>query len=157
MLASDDKTVIAFMSEGAYFGEIGLLLTQKRSCSVRAKVVSVLFTVEKDDLMQVLEEFPLHLKYLKAVGRQRLKTTHPADLKDHDSEQELTIKFKQEIQSKNQAGRGASLFRLESTPLPENLEESAIDELFVEEEEVKWYQTPEYKHLKHFVILPFSL
>ena len=69
VLASDEKTVIAFMSEGAYFGEIGLLLTQKRTCSVRAKVVSVLFTVEKETLLEVLDEYPLHLKYLKAVGR----------------------------------------------------------------------------------------
>ena len=34
VLATDNKTIIAFMSEGTYFGEIGILLTQKRTCSI---------------------------------------------------------------------------------------------------------------------------
>lgn len=45
VLATDKKTVIALMTEGGYFGEIGLLLTSKRSCSIRAKTVSVFFTI----------------------------------------------------------------------------------------------------------------
>jgi len=57
------------MTEGGYFGEIGLFLTSKRSCSIRAKTVSILFTISKDDLVEALKEFPLHLKYLKAVGK----------------------------------------------------------------------------------------
>jgi CRP-like cAMP-binding protein len=32
VLATDNKTSIAYMSEGTYFGEIGVLLSQKRSC-----------------------------------------------------------------------------------------------------------------------------
>lgn len=84
VLATDNKTVIAFMSEGTYFGEIGVLLTQKRTCSIQAKTVSVFLTVEKDDLLSVLEESPLHLKYLRAVAKQRLQTTHPEDLVDKD-------------------------------------------------------------------------
>ena len=54
VLATDNKTVIAFMSEGTYFGEIGVLLTQKRTCSIQARSVCVFFTIEKDDLMAVL-------------------------------------------------------------------------------------------------------
>lgn len=72
VLATDNKTIIAYMSEGTYFGEIGVLLTQKRSCTIQAKTVSVFFTIEKEELMPVLDDYPLHLKYLKSVARQRL-------------------------------------------------------------------------------------
>lgn len=34
VLATDNKTILAFMSDGTYFGEIGILLTQKRTCSI---------------------------------------------------------------------------------------------------------------------------
>jgi CRP-like cAMP-binding protein len=54
VLATDNRTIIAFMSEGTYFGEIGILLTQKRSCSIQARSLCVFFTIEKDDLMDVL-------------------------------------------------------------------------------------------------------
>ncbi len=54
VLATDEKTVIAYMSEGTYFGEIGLLLTKKRSCSVKARINSVFLTISKDDLMGIL-------------------------------------------------------------------------------------------------------
>jgi CRP-like cAMP-binding protein len=55
VLATDEKTIIAYMTEGAYFGEIGLLLTQKRSCSVKSITDSVIFTLGKDDLFRLLE------------------------------------------------------------------------------------------------------
>jgi CRP-like cAMP-binding protein len=68
------------MSEGSYFGEIGVLLTHKRTVSVKSCSVSILFTVDRDELLQVLNEFPLHMKYLCAVAKQRMKTTKPEDL-----------------------------------------------------------------------------
>jgi CRP-like cAMP-binding protein len=36
VLATDHFTTIAFLGEGAYFGEIGVLITGKRSVSVKA-------------------------------------------------------------------------------------------------------------------------
>jgi CRP-like cAMP-binding protein len=51
VLATDNRTIIAFMIEGTYFGEIGLLLMKKRSCSIQAKTVCVFFTIEKEDLI----------------------------------------------------------------------------------------------------------
>ena len=36
VLATDEMTQIAFLLEGDYFGEIGLLILEKRSVSVRA-------------------------------------------------------------------------------------------------------------------------
>jgi CRP-like cAMP-binding protein len=69
VLATDEKTVIALMTEGGYFGEIGIFLLNKRSCSIKAKTVSVFYTILKEELLEALKEFPLHLKYLKAVGK----------------------------------------------------------------------------------------
>ena len=37
IIATDNKTTIAFQGSGCYFGEIGLLLTGKRSCSVKVR------------------------------------------------------------------------------------------------------------------------
>lgn len=68
------------MGEGSFFGEIGVLLTKKRSCSIYAKSLSIFLTVTKEDLLSLLESHPVTLRYLESVGKQRLKTTHPEDL-----------------------------------------------------------------------------
>ena len=47
ILASDEKTVIAYQSKGQYFGEIGVLLTNKRSLSVKTVNTTILFFIEK--------------------------------------------------------------------------------------------------------------
>jgi len=59
VLASDYHKVIAFMGEGCYFGEIGVLLTEKRTCSIRARTSCILFQIKKDELKKILGEFPL--------------------------------------------------------------------------------------------------
>lgn len=69
VLATDNKTSIAFMSEGTYFGEIGVLLAQKRSCTVKACSCTSLFSINKEDLIGILDKYPLIYKYLKAVGK----------------------------------------------------------------------------------------
>lgn len=43
--------MIAYMSEGTYFGEIGVLLTQKRTCFVKARTTCVFFTIGASDLI----------------------------------------------------------------------------------------------------------
>ena len=37
VIASDNQTTIAYMGKGCYFGEIGVLITGKRSCSVKVR------------------------------------------------------------------------------------------------------------------------
>ena len=58
ILATDNKTAIAFQSQGCYFGEIGVLLTDKRSCSVRAVTMCIFMTIRKEDLEATFERFP---------------------------------------------------------------------------------------------------
>jgi len=42
---------MVYFGKGAYFGEIGVLLTGKRSVSVRSKSNSVIYYIKKDDLL----------------------------------------------------------------------------------------------------------
>ena len=58
VLASDNKTVISFQGEGCYFGEIGVLLTGKRSCSVRSKTVCIFYSLNKEELNKILVNYP---------------------------------------------------------------------------------------------------
>jgi CRP-like cAMP-binding protein len=72
VVASDEQTLIRFMSKGTFFGEIGCLLTGKRSCSVIVRTTTILHKIRKDHLIEIFEAYPSQYKYLKAVGRQRL-------------------------------------------------------------------------------------
>jgi CRP-like cAMP-binding protein len=90
VVASDDKTLIRFMSKGAFFGEIGCLLTGKRSCSVIARTTTILYKVKKDNLIAILEEYPSQYQFLKDVGRQRLETTNPKEIK-FSEDRDLTL------------------------------------------------------------------
>lgn len=80
ILATDYKSVIALQSQGCYFGEIGVLLTEKRSCSVKAVTMCIFMTITKEELETIFESYPQQAKFLRAVGRQRLLTTKPEDL-----------------------------------------------------------------------------
>ena len=87
VLASDSKTTIAYMGKGCYFGEIGVLLTGKRSCSVRVKQTAILYHISKGSFIDLMEMFPKQGKFLRAVGRQRMETTHPYELLDGNTEE----------------------------------------------------------------------
>lgn len=43
ILASDEKSLIRFLSKGDFFGEIGCLLTNKRSCSAYSRTTTLLY------------------------------------------------------------------------------------------------------------------
>jgi len=58
VLATDHFTTIAFLGSGAYFGEIGVLITGKRSLSVKALSNILCYTVKNHDFLAILEEFP---------------------------------------------------------------------------------------------------
>ena len=78
--ADDEAVVISFLSEGAYFGEIGVLVTGKRSTSVIAHTDCMLLSIEKQLLLNVLDEFGHHKKFLEMVAQQRLETTNTSDV-----------------------------------------------------------------------------
>ena len=90
ILASDNLTPIAYQGKGCYFGEIGVLLLGKRSVSVKIKSTSILYSIKKHQLLKVLEKFPNQAKFVRAVGRQRILTTHPEDLSDSEKLEDKT-------------------------------------------------------------------
>ena len=69
ILAPDNETPLAYQSKGSYFGEIGVLLTGVRTASVRIIITSILFYIEKNELIAILDNYPKQAKFLRAVGR----------------------------------------------------------------------------------------
>lgn len=57
------------MKDGAFFGEIGVFITGKRSTWVKAKTVCIFLTILKQPLIELFNDYPIHLKYLKSVGK----------------------------------------------------------------------------------------
>lgn len=80
VLATDGETCIAIMNQGAFFGEIGILIQDRRSVSVKARTATLLSYIKKGPLLNVLRNFPEHTEFLRKVAMQRLSTTHPSDL-----------------------------------------------------------------------------
>jgi len=84
ILSSENETQLAVLREGAYFGEVGLLLTQRRSVSVRALTLCIFEVITQDDLYPILEEFPQQREVLLKVARQRASICTTADLEFND-------------------------------------------------------------------------
>eukprot|EP00741_Cyanophora_paradoxa_P020294 tig00021244_g19588.t1 len=71
-VCSEDGTrVFKTMSDGEYFGEIALLLADKRTASVRARTYCDLFCLEKADLEELLEDYPDVHAMLREMARMR--------------------------------------------------------------------------------------
>lgn len=60
------------------------MLTEKRSCSVKAVTMCIFMTITKEELETIFENYPQQGKFLRAIGRQRLLTTKPEDLIDFE-------------------------------------------------------------------------
>lgn len=68
IICTDNVTPIAYFGRGSYFGEIGVLITGKRSVSVRTKTNSVQYFIEADDLLPTLHRHPEQMRLLRAIG-----------------------------------------------------------------------------------------
>ncbi|KAL4436165.1 hypothetical protein ABPG74_018149 [Tetrahymena malaccensis] len=75
----DKKTVIRVLEPGAYFGEIGILLNQNRSCYVKAQTDCIFMCIKKDHFIQILNKFPEIKYFLIRVGQQRMGTKNYED------------------------------------------------------------------------------
>jgi len=86
---------------------------------VYAKTLSIFLTVTKEDLLRLLESYPVTLRYLESVGKQRLKTTHPEDLANSEDKTIMSMRLHRELESlrKGQT-RHDNMFGLDS---PQNL------------------------------------
>ncbi|KAJ3028498.1 UNVERIFIED_CONTAM: Protein phosphatase 2C 1 [Siphonaria sp. JEL0065] len=63
--------VHAEIAGGSFFGEVGILLNMKRTASIRAKVESRLFKLQRDNLDEVVSEYPSVKNKLKESADER--------------------------------------------------------------------------------------
>jgi len=71
--------------------------------------------VKKEDLLEILSHYPVILKYLESVGKQRLKTTHPEDLNERDDNTPMSLRLQQELENYRKArDHSENMFGLDS-------------------------------------------
>jgi signal-transduction protein with cAMP-binding, CBS, and nucleotidyltransferase domain len=58
ILVVDDKNILAVMSKGASFGEVGILIDAKQTNSIKAEDKSILCMLKKEDLSLLMERYP---------------------------------------------------------------------------------------------------
>lgn len=76
VVGDDGKTILATLQPGSYFGEISILDLgyegNRRTASVRSVGYSDLFVLSKNDLWDVLKEYPTARVRLEEIARKRL-------------------------------------------------------------------------------------
>ncbi len=70
---------ISELTDGDFFGEVGLLFSQERTASVRAVSDCDLFVLDKADLMNALKDHPQFAGSILEVARERYNVTVPAE------------------------------------------------------------------------------
>ena len=69
ILCKNGTSPMVYFGKGSYFGEVGILLTGKRSVSVRSKSNAVIYYINKEDLLQLLQKFPDQKNFLTEVAK----------------------------------------------------------------------------------------
>jgi len=84
VVADNGKTVLATLKAGSYFGEISILnmgtAGNRRTASVRSVGYSDLFCLSKNDMWEVLKEYPAARVRLEAIAVKRLEKYKKAPL-----------------------------------------------------------------------------
>lgn len=88
VVGDNGKTVLATLKPGSYFGEISILNMgtsgNRRTASVRSVGYSDLFRLSKQDLWDVLKEYPAARVKLEAIAVMRLKKTEKRPIETVD-------------------------------------------------------------------------
>ena len=91
MVADNGKTVLATLRPGSYFGEISILnmgnAGNRRTASVRSVGYSDLFCLSKNDLWDVLKDYPTARVRLEAIAVKRLAKYKKAPLEQGKGEE----------------------------------------------------------------------
>lgn len=84
VVADNGRTVLATLRAGSYFGEISILnmgnAGNRRTASVRSVGYSDLFCLSKNDLWEVLKDYPTARVRLEAIAVKRLEKYKKAPL-----------------------------------------------------------------------------
>jgi len=102
----NNKAKSHLLSDGAFFGEISLILPNlRRVASVYADSYCYLYSLTVDDFNNVLEEFPLQRKHFIAEAGKRLDNMNKSALDDEDDDRILVSNRRQ---TKMQSGKMSS-------------------------------------------------
>lgn len=71
ILSADEKITYTTLSEGAFFGEIALIMSTPRTATVRAAEYCDLYALRKETLDRVLKDHPDIAEHISEIGRQR--------------------------------------------------------------------------------------
>lgn len=58
ILSKHRKPVLKAIADGCYFGDVACLLGCKRTATTRARTNATLSVLEKDDLVEIIVDFP---------------------------------------------------------------------------------------------------
>lgn len=64
IICNDNENMIAILESGAYFGEIGLLITKHRTATVKALTPCHFEVIDQDDFLKIMDSFPDQKDYL---------------------------------------------------------------------------------------------
>ena len=68
-----DAEVVTSLSDGSYFGEIAPLCNTRRTASVRADTYCNLYSLSREDMLQILSEYPLMRRTIETFAAERLE------------------------------------------------------------------------------------
>ncbi len=71
VVSKDGRNIFATLTEGNYFGEIALLMSQPRNASVRAVDYVDLYSLERDTLETILSKFPAFQSHIHELAAHR--------------------------------------------------------------------------------------
>jgi predicted house-cleaning noncanonical NTP pyrophosphatase (MazG superfamily) len=115
---SMDSSAYVTIGDGCYFGEVALILGCRRTATAKTKTQCVLYTLNRDSLLNILEDYPATSQYMKKIAASRQRRVRhflnpsstklaPEDEIDlEDSKTELvgvakSLLFNKKLQSKN--------------------------------------------------------
>jgi hypothetical protein len=78
VVSEDESIVFATLQEGAFFGEISLLLSTPRTATIKARDYCDLYSLNKETFERVLAKYPEFAQSVRKLAEQRKKETDEA-------------------------------------------------------------------------------
>jgi voltage-gated potassium channel len=78
VVSEDESVVYATLREGAFFGEIALLLSSPRNATIKARDYCDLYSLDKTTFEKILEKYPEFAREVAKLAEERKKETEAA-------------------------------------------------------------------------------
>lgn len=75
----DADKIVGTLSDGDFFGEIGLLMSTPRTATIKAKTLCDLFVMKRTDFVRILHDYPQFSDKIITVARKRYNLTVSRD------------------------------------------------------------------------------